>query len=177
MDCNDFYLGDGEIDLIITDPPYDGFVNMDKLRRLCNGTIIMFCAQQKPFFKPEYLAYWEKPSAPKNTIKKLGQTNIEWILIETSQWSKYNGNLFWSNYTGIFHDELINKPIHPFEKPESLIERLIKIYSNPGDMVFDPYSGSGTTAVVCKKTGRGFYGCEIDKTYFDLSVSRLKEVK
>lgn len=63
---------------------------------------------------------------------------------------------------------------HPAQKPEKLIAKLILASSNPGDMVFDPFLGSGTTAVVAKKLGRRFLGIEIEREYCALSQKRLE---
>ena len=63
---------------------------------------------------------------------------------------------------------------HPTQKPEKLIAKLILASSNQGDMVFDPFLGSGTTAVVAKKLGRHFLGIERERKYVALSIKRLE---
>ncbi len=63
---------------------------------------------------------------------------------------------------------------HPTQKPEKLIAKLVLASSNPGDLVFDPFLGSGTTAVVCKKLDRNFLGIEMDQEYSLWSEKRLK---
>jgi len=63
---------------------------------------------------------------------------------------------------------------HPTQKPEKLMAKLILASSNPGDMVFDPFSGSGTTAVTAKKLGRRFLGMELNKEYCLWALARLK---
>ena len=60
------------------------------------------------------------------------------------------------------------------QKPEKLIAKLILASSNEGDFVFDPFLGSGTTAVVSKKLDRRFLGIEIDHTYCCWALKRLK---
>ena len=62
---------------------------------------------------------------------------------------------------------------HPTQKPEKLIAKLILASSEPGDMVFDPFLGSGTSAVVAKKLQRQYVGIEIDPTYACLAEKRL----
>lgn len=62
---------------------------------------------------------------------------------------------------------------HPTQKPEKLIAKLILASSNSGDVVFDPFLGSGTTAVVAKKLGRKFIGIEREKEYAALALKRL----
>ena len=54
---------------------------------------------------------------------------------------------------------------HPTQKPEALLHRVILASSRPGDVVLDPFFGSGTTGVVAKRLGRHFIGIERDATY------------
>ena len=60
--------------------------------------------------------------------------------------------------------------------PEKLVRELIKMYSFPGDMILDPFMGSGTTGVACKNLNRKFIGIEKEKKYFDISVGRIKNI-
>lgn len=64
---------------------------------------------------------------------------------------------------------------HPTTKNLFILERIIKAYTNPGDVVLDCFSGSGSTMIASKKCNRQFTGSEIDTTYFDLSMKRLNE--
>jgi site-specific DNA-methyltransferase (adenine-specific) len=63
---------------------------------------------------------------------------------------------------------------HPTQKPEKLVAKIILASSNPGDVVFDPFLGSGTTSVVAKKLGRKYFGVEMDEMYSCLTEKRLK---
>jgi site-specific DNA-methyltransferase (adenine-specific) len=62
---------------------------------------------------------------------------------------------------------------HPTQKSEKLIAKLILASSNPGDLVFDPFLGSGTSSVVARKLGRRFCGIEFDENYAMLAEKRL----
>lgn len=66
-----------------------------------------------------------------------------------------------------------NKRIHPTQKSLQVFSELIKIHSNENDIVFDPFAGSGTTAVACLKLKRRFIGCEIDSNYYQKAIARL----
>ncbi|QOY53398.1 site-specific DNA-methyltransferase [Candidatus Sulfurimonas baltica] len=66
------------------------------------------------------------------------------------------------------------KYAHPTVKHLEHIERLIRNSSRENDLILDPFSGSGTTAVAALNLGRNFIGAELDKTFFDTSVSRIK---
>ena len=68
------------------------------------------------------------------------------------------------------------KQEHPTPKPELMIERIIKASSNKNDVILDLFSGTGTTAVVAKKLGRNYIGCEINKEYCKFINRRLKNV-
>ncbi|MDA1049743.1 MAG: site-specific DNA-methyltransferase [Planctomycetota bacterium] len=63
---------------------------------------------------------------------------------------------------------------HPTQKPEKLIAKLILASSNPGDVILDPFLGSGTTSVVAKKLGRSYVGIEMDEMYCCLAEKRLE---
>jgi len=68
-----------------------------------------------------------------------------------------------------------SKRIHPTEKPEDLITNMLLYSSNEGDIVLDPFMGSGITAECCIKTKRNYIGFEKNKIYFDLSDKRILE--
>lgn len=67
------------------------------------------------------------------------------------------------------------KTEHVCQLPEKLVEIFIRASSNKGDLVFDPFLGSGTVAVAAKKLNRDHLGCEIDKKYCKIIESRLKD--
>ena len=64
---------------------------------------------------------------------------------------------------------------HKTEKPVSLMMELVSLFTQPGEIVGDPFMGSGTTGIACIRLGRRFVGCEIDEKYFDLSCRRLEK--
>lgn len=65
--------------------------------------------------------------------------------------------------------------LHPTQKPVVLMEYLIKTYTNEGDTVLDFTAGSFTTGVACVNLNRKFIGIELDGSYFDIGVNRIKE--
>lgn len=158
-------------DAIITDPLYDVEFNefmMDTFRRICKGHIIMFCAPENQFFKPDEYAFWIKQPSTKNNLgsKKLSRF-VEMILIERHG-DTFNTNLHWSNYTGVYDDRLLWRQRHPFEKPISLMERLVALYTKPGDVILDPFAGSGSTLHAARNLGRVSIGIEKNKEYYDM---------
>ena len=69
------------------------------------------------------------------------------------------------------------KTKHPTQKPEELLRKFVLAASNPGDIVLDPFCGSGTTAVVAEQLGRHWIGCEINPEYNSWAIARIDSVK
>lgn len=66
---------------------------------------------------------------------------------------------------------------HPTQKPLALMKWCIELVSAPGDLVFDPYLGSGTTGAAAIKIGRQFKGCEIRPKYHAIAVKRIQDAQ
>ena len=74
--------------------------------------------------------------------------------------------------------ELISRELlNTIQKPEKLIERIVKANSNEGNLVLDPFSGVGTTFVVCKKLNRNFIGFELNSDFVDITKERIELLK
>ncbi|MFL5126111.1 MAG: site-specific DNA-methyltransferase [Microvirga sp.] len=69
------------------------------------------------------------------------------------------------------------RKVHPTQKPEALLARVLLAASRPGDVVLDPFFGSGTTGAVAKRLGRSFIGVERDRTYAAAALSRIAAVE
>ena len=67
-----------------------------------------------------------------------------------------------------------NRAVHPTQKPEEMLRRIILASSNKGSVVLDPFVGSGTTTFVAKKLGRHWIGIEKDRKYFQVAENRMK---
>lgn len=103
---------------------------------------------------------------------------------EPKDWSKNKNGSFRLTYpSNIWTD--ISVPFwsmpenteHPTQKPEKLIAKLILASSNEGDVVLDPFLGSGTTSVVAKKLNRRYIGIEVDSRYACLAEKRLEKAE
>ncbi len=66
---------------------------------------------------------------------------------------------------------------HPCQMPEGLMARIIRVSSNPGDLVVDPFAGSGTTLVTAKKLNRNYYGMELSEDYADGARERVEQTR
>lgn len=67
------------------------------------------------------------------------------------------------------------KRLHPTQKHMEVMERLIEIHTNENDLIYDPFMGSGTTAVACKNKNRNAIGSEIDEKYYKISMERIND--
>lgn len=87
-------------------------------------------------------------------------------------YAKWNGG----GRRGVF-DHLCNPPDrdgrHITEKPVSLMTELVTLFSNPTEIICDPFCGSGSTGIACVKTGRRFIGIERNPVYFDIARERI----
>ena len=78
----------------------------------------------------------------------------------------------WFNVHRIKHGR--DRDYHPCQLPEKLLDRIIRLTTDPGDKVFDPFAGVGTTAVVAQRLGRDFITCEIDPKYVQIANDKLE---
>lgn len=97
----------------------------------------------------------------------------DWDMTEQGNYRLTHPSNLWTDLTIPFWSMPENTD-HPTQKPEKLVAKAILASSNPGDVVFDPFLGSGTTSVVAKKLGRQYFGVELDKIYACLAEKRLE---
>ena len=78
-------------------------------------------------------------------------------------------------WNGMLQEDMRHKEerIHPTQKPVPLFIQILEKYSKPGDLVLDPFLGSGTTAIACLRTGRHFIGIEKHEPYFIMAQERI----
>ncbi len=112
--------------------------------------------------KRRVIAPYRQDGEPKDWIT--GSDGMKFRLTHASNFWDDISIPFWS---------MPENTIHPTQKPEKLIAKLILASSKEKDMVFDPFLGSGTTAAVAKKLGRQFCGIEREKEYCLLAAKRL----
>lgn len=97
----------------------------------------------------------------------------DWAETENGNFRDTHPSNLWSDITIPFWSMPENTD-HPTQKSEKLLSKLILASSNPGDLVLDPFLGSGTSSVVAKKLGRSYIGVEIDEEYALLAERRLE---
>ena len=140
----------------------------------CNETQLpyycMWSEKNKLMFS---VLVWEKPLSIIN--KNRFSQNTEYIV----RIYDYGTALRKSNpsdfYGRVFHDKPVRDKSHPTEKPLSICEKIIKLSSNIGDVILDPFMGSGTTGVAAIKNKRKFIGMEIDESFFFIAKRKIEE--
>ena len=129
---------------------------------------------------------WEKPNPPPNLSCRYFTHSTETLLwagknkkakhtFNYKIMKELNGNKQMKSVWAIKPPQKQEKQLgkHPTQKPLELLERIILASTQVKDLIFDPFSGSGTVAVAAVKMGRACVACEIDPNYIDLSRKRL----
>ncbi len=149
------------------------------------------------FFDKQKIGYFDLMLAPKYGIKSRTifawlKTNpcpsfrkVNWVSASEFVWVGSKGKCKLKNFlkqTEMFNymltpnKSIYGKTSHPTEKPESLIKKFILTSSNKGDLILDPFIGSGTTAVACKMLDRNFIGFELSEEYCEIARKRIKAI-
>jgi len=134
-------------------------------------------------FKIINIVIWHKSDPPPLIYKNKFRFSYEFII-----WAKKGGKHYF-NYDEMYsvnnqemEDVWLMDAVqmsekkhgyHPTQKPEALLDRIIKATSKEGDIVLDPFLGSGTTCYVAKKLNRKYIGIEKEKKYFNIAKDRL----
>ena len=125
-------------------------------------------ASEKYYFDPDAVKQRRRVIAP---YRENGQPK-DWEETSDGRFRTTCPSNFWDDISVPFWSMPENTD-HPTQKPEKLIAKLILASSKEGDMVFDPFLGSGTTAVVAKKLHRNYCGVELNLDYCLLAAKRL----
>jgi site-specific DNA-methyltransferase (adenine-specific) len=194
-------------DLVLTDPPFgmsfkSGFrkeqhkaiENDDNLEWLGDfarelhrvskddAHIYIFCSQHfiekfkieiQKYRKVKNILIWEKNNVGMGDLDGDYAPKYEMILFCSNGEKKLNNG----RSANIIKATKTQNELHPTQKPIDLIEFLVKKSSKKGDIVFDPFMGSGTTAVACKSLGLDWCGCELEKKYIKTANKRLNSVQ
>lgn len=99
--------------------------------------------------------------------------DIEYCVHARGKGAVFNGGA--SDKTKVTPHPIVQDTAHPTVKPIAIISKYIKIGSDLGQTVLDPFMGSGTTGVACAKLGRKFVGIELEPKYFEISCERIQK--
>lgn len=166
----------------------DGFSDeiLDEMCRIMKKiNIYLFCSQKQIM---PLLQYWVNKKGcnwnilswhKTNPVPACGNkylTDTEFILFFRQKGVRLYGSFDTKRtwYATPLNQAEKKKYKHPTVKPIRILSNLIENSSIPGDMVFDPFMGSGSTGVACINTGRNFIGIELDENYFEIAKNRIE---
>jgi DNA modification methylase len=138
---------------------FDIIINFSKKHIIWGGN---FFADILP--QSTHWIVWDK----KQTMPTFGDCEIAWTSIDRKSVKKYE-----VVYNGLIGKE--KERYHPTQKPIKLFESILIDYSEDNDIIFDPFSGSGTTIIAAEQTGRRCYAMEISPQYVDVAVKRWQD--
>jgi site-specific DNA-methyltransferase (adenine-specific) len=135
----------------------------------CSEDIWFFTASENYYFNVDAVMLKRQVIAP--YTDRNGDPK-DWTETENGRFRVTHPSNLWTDVT-VPYWSMPENTDHPTQKPEKLLAKIILASSKPGDLVFDPFNGSGTTMVVAKKLGRHYLGIEIDETYCCFAQKRL----
>ena len=197
-------IPDNHVNITLTDIPYgvvnrksnglrnlnkeeaDDFnIDMDELLReiyrVTEGQIIIFCGKEQ--FSEIYKFFADKKGTTRSIIwQKTNPSpmNGQYVYlsgVEHAVWFKPRGRKVFNAHckNTVFTYSNGSRKIHPTQKNLDLFKELIIDNSSEGEIVFDPFMGSGTTSIAAIDTGRNYIGFELDEEYYKLSEQRISD--
>ncbi len=181
---NIFYYGEWDLDF----DQYKWLKYADALLKP-GGSIVMFNSWKNQgeiakFMEKEYgyaikdLFTWIKTSSAPRQRDRRYTCNYEtaiWLVKPGEKWTFNRQDPGMERPQFMCSTPRGKKRVHPTQKPIKLMEYLIKIHTNKGDMILDPFSGSGSTCLAALNLQRGFIGIDSETEYHNFAVSRIKE--
>lgn len=194
-DCLEILPGLSGIDALITDPPYGvNFVTGISVNRYGGNTKhhgIKIIGDNKPFDPSPFLGFPVVVMFGANNYANSLPSSRGWIFWHKRPGMKRNdfgdGEIIWTNqdhviryinhmWNGVLRDSEVGKEhYHPTQKPVALMAWLLQEYTQSGDLILDPFMGSGTTLVAAQQLGRRAIGIEISEDYCRIAVDRLRQ--
>lgn len=181
-DCLDYMRGmdAGSVDAVITDPPYGIGIS------------------DNPFRQKFTRMDWDNQPASPDAIRELRRVSqaqiiwggnyfelpparcfFIWDKVQPENFSAAMVEMAWTSLDAsakLFKRHVVSyQKYHPTTKPIELMRWCIELTTKRGDIIFDPFMGSGTTGVACMQLGRNFIGCEIDPAYYAIAEKRIRE--
>ena len=166
----------------------DGFdeVALNLMLQLCKVPNILVCCSNKQishlmsYFENKGLSttllVWKKSNAcPLGKGKHI--SDLEFVVYARGKGAPFNDKLDYTKKYKLQTFPFVNgiKRLHPTQKPIQLIENYVELHSFEGNLILDPFMGSGTTGEACGNLNRDFIGIELDKKYFDIALKRLEK--
>lgn len=175
-------LEDQSVTAVITDPPYPNRMHLFP-DTLVDGLAMLYVACKKA--KNYVVFFWNPFDVPLPPPGWHEVARHVWHKPDTKSITHYEVIIVWSREVKQRVSRVWSIPIldyrslhdwkpHPTQKPVKLLRYLLEQYTDEGDTVFDPFVGSGTTAVAAQQMKRHFIACEINPEYAQIATSRLK---
>ena len=181
-----------DVDLLLTDPPYGIDLDTDyKARGISARTYLRIEGDRAEFDPAPLLAYGACVLWGGNYFAHLLPPSNGWLFwdkrkLNDTNWSGSEAELAWTNlsagvrgfrhlWLGGMRDSETRYHVHPTQKPVALMRWIIDRWTKPGDMVLDPFMGSGPVAQACHELGRRYIGIELVEGYCKIAVGRLSQ--
>jgi len=150
-----------------------GFQNAKKMPMRKHEEILVFYEKQ-PTFNQQNLIELDTPIKSGRARLRNDEQHRLGVAGKTEHKTTHTG---WQDSLLNFSNPSGKGHLHPTQKPVTLMEYLIKIYTNENELVLDFTMGSGSTGVACVNTNRNFIGIELDEKYFNIAKDRIEEAK
>src|SRR5699024_7671169 len=124
------------------------------------------------YFTIKNMIVWVKNNHTAGDLEAQFGKQYELVFLVNKGRAPFNGKRLTDVWN--FNRVVGNSQLHQNQKPIELIERCITKHSNEGDVVFDGFMGSGTTAVACNNMRRKYIGFELDEGYYNIAQDRIK---
>lgn len=159
-----------------------GFLNAKKMPMKAHENILVFY-KKLPTYNPQMTqGHPRKVTSNSSRQKSVERQRIK-AAVSATNYNSYGESLEGYDSTEryplsvqIFAKDQQKENYHPTQKPVSLLEWLIKTYTNEGDLVLDNCMGSGSTGVACVNLNRNFIGMELTEQYFEIAKERIEKV-
>lgn len=198
-DCREVLPSIGAVDLVLTDPPYGKGENTayNSRGRQSHNDYPPVHGDDEPFDPKHLLRFPRLVLFGANYYASRLPDSGSWIvwdrldgLWSSSREQGFNdttdAELAWTNlggvvrmyrhrWTGYQRGSETGAALHPTQKPVGLMRWIVGRWTDVGDLVLDPYMGSGPIAQACKETGRRYVGIEIEERYCEVAAQRLSQ--
>ncbi len=196
-DCLEILPTLPKADVLLTDPPYGTKTKFGDAGLRYGGRVKhvdeLIIGDDEPFDPEPFLHYPRIILFGANNYANKLPTSRGWIFWDKRPGMKKNdfgdGELIWTNkdttikrivhmWNGVLRDsETGQEVLHPTQKPIALMKWIIENYTQPGDLILDPYMGSGPIGIAAVQLQRSYIGIEILHKYFDIAKKRIKEAQ
>ncbi len=175
-DCREILPELPKVDLVLTDPPYKtqhleyGSADLTLLKELNCKQVIFWSARDD--FPLDYTAVhiWDKANG---SVQFSGYERIFERNGSGKYWRIYRATKIRNKIDAQMNRDIVTH--HPSQKPQRVVTILVGDNSNIGDLILDPFLGSGTTAYCAKKLNRKCIGIEIEEKYCEIAVKRCSQ--